>query len=339
MSTYVGLDVSLRETMISVRREGKRVWRGKCPSDPLQLAEQIRLRAPDAKRVVFETGPLSTWFYHALIEQGLPAICIDARHAKAALSMATNKTDANDADALAQLAEVGFYCEVRVKSYDSMLARTLVAGREQLLGAVTQVSNQIRGLMKTFGLVVPKSAGRRFDEHVRRLLSANAELEKIILPLLEAWRGLRTQTAALDRQLLATARKSRTCAVLMTIPGVGAVTASSFVAAVEDPENFRFSRSVGAWLGLTPRRYQSGEVDHSGSISRRGDPRLRGLLYEAAVVILTRHTGDSAIKTWGVGLRERLGFKRAAVAVARKLAVIMHRMLTTGEVFNSAATA
>ena len=101
MNTYVGLDVSLRERMISVRREGKRVWRGKCPSDPLQLAEQIRLRAPDAKRVGFETGPLSPWFYHALIEQGLPAIWIDARHAKAALSMAANKTDANDADALA----------------------------------------------------------------------------------------------------------------------------------------------------------------------------------------------------------------------------------------------
>ena len=173
--------------------------------------------------------------------------------------MATNKTDANDADALAQLA----------------------------------------------GRVLPRGSGQELRQHARA----------------HAGRGARTAPRSGDAG------------------GIGAVTASSFVAAVEDPENFKSSRSVGAWLGLTPRRYQSGEVDHSGSISRRGDPRLRGLLYEAAVVILTRHTGDSAIKTWGIGLRERLGFKRAAVAVARKLAVIMHRMLTTGEVVNSARLA
>ena len=125
MDDYIGLDVSLKETAILVRRGGKRVWRGSCASDPALLAQAIRERAPGAKRVVFETGPLSIWLYHALRAEGLPAICIDARHAKAALDMAPNKTDANDADGLAQLAEVGFYREVRVKQYDSMLTRTL----------------------------------------------------------------------------------------------------------------------------------------------------------------------------------------------------------------------
>lgn len=159
MDEYIGFDVSLKETAVSVRRGGKRVWRGKCASDPALLATVIRKHAPFAKRVVLETGPLSVWFFHALTAEGMPAICIDARHAKAALDMAANKTDANGADGLAHLAEVGFYKEVRVKSFDSMLARTLVAARTRLVRIGTELSNQIRGLMKTFGLVVPPASG------------------------------------------------------------------------------------------------------------------------------------------------------------------------------------
>lgn len=283
---------------------------------------------------MFETGPLSVWFYHALTAEGIPAICIDARHAKAALDMAPNKTDVNDADGLAHLAEVGFYREVRVKSVDSMLVRTSIAARNQMLKMTTQMSNQIRGLMKTFGLVVPKSAGRVFEGHVRDLLTDNIGLTQIIVPLLEAWLGMRARIAELSKQIVASARVSEQCQLLSSIPGVGAVTASSFVAAVEDPENFSKSRSVGAWVGLTTRRYQSGEVDYGGHISRRGDNHLRGLLYEAAVVILTRSTAESALRIWGLKLKERIGFKRAAVAVARKLAVIMHTMLRTGELFD-----
>ena len=170
MGESIGLDVSLKETAISVRRDGKRIWRGKCPSDPSLIAEVVRKRAPEPQRVVFETGPLSVWFYHALQAEGLPAICIDARHAKAALDMAPNKTDANDADGLAHLAEVGFYRAVRVKSYDSMLVRTLVAARSRLVQITTELSNQIRGLMKTFGLVVPRGKGGTFEAEVQRLL-------------------------------------------------------------------------------------------------------------------------------------------------------------------------
>jgi transposase len=339
MDDYIGLDVSLKETAVSVRRDGRRVWRGKCPSDPRLLAEVIRKRAPSAKRVVFETGPLSVWFFHALSAEGLPAICIDARHAKAALDMAPNKTDANDADGLAQLAEVGFYREVRVKGYDSMLARTLVAARTRLVRITTELSNQIRGLMKTFGLIVPPSKGGKFEANVRSLLADREGLELIILPVLAAWRSVRVRAAELGRQLLADARRSRSCQLLMSIPGVGAITATTFTAAIEDPANFRTSRSVGAWLGLTTRRYQSGEVDYDGHISRRGDANLRGLLYEAATVVLTRAHANSSLRAWGLKLREKIGFKRAAVAVARKLAVIMHAMLKSGEVFDRKASA
>jgi transposase len=333
MRDYIGLDVSLKETAISVRRDGKRVWRGKCPSDPGQLAKMIRKHAPAAERVVFETGPLSVWFFHALRAEGLPALCIDARHAKAALDMAPNKTDANDADGLAHLAEVGFYREVRVKGFDSMLARTLVAARTRLVRIATELSNQIRGLMKTFGLIVPRRKGGRFEEEVRHLLSGREDLARLLLPVLEAWRSVRTRAADLTRHLLATARQSDACRLLMSIPGIGAITATAFVTAIEDPENFRKSRSVGAWLGLTTRRYQSGEVDYGGHISRRGDAYMRALLYEAATVILTRTHAESDLRIWGVRLRETIGFKRAAVAVARKLAVIMHAMLKSGELF------
>ena len=339
MEEYIGLDVSMKDTAVSIRRDGKRIWRGKCASDPAVIANLLRKHAASAKRVIFETGPLSVWFYHALCAEGLPAICIDARHAKAALDMAANKTDANDADGLAHLAEVGFYREVRVKGFDSMLTRTLVSARTRLVRITTELSNQIRGLMKTFGLVVPAGKGSKFDEHVRALLDDQKDLAAIVLPVLEAWRSMRLRAAELGRQLIADARKSEACQLLMSIPGVGTVTAICFTTAIEDPNNFKKSRSVGAWLGLTTRRYQSGQVDYDGHISRRGDRHVRSLLYEAATVILTRSSAESGLRTWGLALKERLGFKRAAVAVARKLAVTMHAMLRSGEMFDRTAGA
>jgi transposase len=339
MEEYIGLDVSMKETAVSIRRDGTRIWRGKCASDPTIIADLIRKRAPTVKRIVFETGPLSVWFYHALCAEGLPAVCIDARHAKAALDMAANKTDANDADGLAHLAEVGFFREVRVKGFDSMLTRALVMARTRLVRITTELSNQIRGIMKTFGLLVPAGKGSVFEKNVRSLL-AEQELEglaPIVLPILEAWRSLRIRAVELERRLIADARQNDACRILMSIPGVGAITATSFATAIEDPDNFKKSRSVGAWLGLTTRRYQSGQVDYDGHISRRGDHHLRGLLYEAATVILTRSSANSTLRTWGLALRERIGFKRAAVAVARKLAVTMHAMLKTGELFDRSA--
>ncbi|SMX50674.1 IS110 family transposase [Maliponia aquimaris] len=339
MEEHIGLDVSMKETAVSIRRGGQRVWRGKCVTDPAAIVTLIRKRAPGMRRVVFETGPLSVWLYDAISARGLPAICIDARHAKAALDMAQNKTDANDADGLAHLAEVGFFRAVRVKGFDSMLTRTLVGARNQLTRITTQLSNPIRGVMKTFGLLVPAGKGSKFERNVRNLLVGRTELAAIVLPLLEAWRSIRSQVADLGTQLVATARQNPDSRLLMSIPGIGAVTAKSFVAAIEDPANFRNSRSVGAWVGLTTRRYQSGEVDYDGHISRRGDRHLRWLLYEAAAIILTRVRAESSLRTWGLGLRERLGFKRAAVAVARKQAVIMHAMLKTGAIFDPQAGA
>jgi transposase len=186
---------------------------------------------------------------------------------------------------------------------------------------------------------VPKGAGRVFEANVQNLIADNSGLAQIIVPLLEAWRGVRGRAAELDRQLVAVARESTPCRLLMSIPSVGSVVAASFAAAIEAPENFRTSRSVGAWLGLTTRRYQSGEVDFDVHISRRDDNDLWGLLYQAATVILTRSTADNTLRSWGLKLREKVGFKRAAVAVASKLAVVMHTILKTGELFDRTAGA
>ncbi len=334
MDQYVGLDVSLKETWISVREDRKRIWRGKCRSDPQAVAAAVRQHAPSAVLVVFETGSLSTWFHRDLTAQGLPAVCIDARHAKAALDTAPNKTDANDADGLSLLAEAGFFREVRVKSWEAMRVRTLAGGRAQLIGISTDLSNQIRGVMKTFGLLVRKGGGRIFEANVRALLDGEVALARSVLPLLEAWHAVRVQAAQLDRQLRASARASAACRLMMTAPGVGAVTALSYTTMIENPANFRNSRAVGAFVGLTTRGFQSGEIDYDGHISRRGDRHVRTLLYEAATVLLTRTSSESALRTWGLKLRKKVGFSRTAVAVARKLAVIMHAMWRDARAFD-----
>lgn len=222
MAEYIGLDVLMKETVVSIRREGKRIWRGKCASDPTIIAELVRKHAPAVERIVFETGPLSIWFWHALQAEGLPAICIDARHAAKALDMAPNKTDANDADGLAQLAEIGYFKQLRVKGFGSMLTRTLVAARTRLVRITVELSNQIRGLMKTFGLVASAGRGNVFEQNVRNLLASDAALARIILPLLESWRSLRQRAAELSRQLIGEARHSEGCQILSRSRGSAA---------------------------------------------------------------------------------------------------------------------
>jgi transposase len=335
MKQYVGLDVATEETKIHVvDEEGRRMWRGKCRSHPDAIESTLRRHAPDAVKIGLETGPMTSWLWTELRERKLPMVCLDARQAKKALDMKINKTDANDAEGLAHLVRSGWYCEVRVKSREALLVKALVSARGQLLEMTTSLSNQIRGIMKTFGLVVPKGSGGVFERNVRGLLMGADALTAIVTPLLQVWQTARVQAAQLDRRLVAATRGSATCRRLMTMPGIGAVTAASYAAAVEAPENFACSRAVGAWIGLTPRRYQSGEVDCDGHISRRGDGHLRGLLYEAATCLLTRVRTGSTLRSWGLSLKKRIGFKRAAVALARKMAVVLHAMWQSGADFD-----
>ena len=219
MNQYVGLDVSLEETKIHVLDEaGGRVWRGKCASHPDELETTICKHAPGAVRIGLETGPLTTWLWTELSKRRLPMVCLDARQAQRALDMRANKTDANDADGLAHLVRAGWYKEVRVKSRDAMLSKAVSAARRQLLDISTNLSNQVRGLMKTFGLVVPKGKGRIFEANVRRLLDEEHALAAVVLPLLEAWCAIRNRAAELDRLLLRKVRDDANCRRLMTAP-------------------------------------------------------------------------------------------------------------------------
>jgi len=335
MTHYVGLDVSMKETKLHVLDEaGQRVWRGRCATEPGAIAAAVHRHAPAAARIGLETGPLTTWLWTALTAEGLPMICLDARHAKKALDMKVNKTDANDAEGLAHLVRAGWYREVRVKSRNAMLAKALLRGRSQLLSMSLALENQIRGILKTFGRIVHAGAGGLFEKNVRALITDDGEIAAVIMPLLQARGMARSKCAALDRRLIRSVQEDVTCRMLMTMPGVGPLTAVAYVAALEKPDTFKRSRAVGAWLGLTPRRFQSGEVDYDGHISRRGDGQLRALLYEAASVLLTRVRRESALRRWGLVLWKRLGFKRAATALARRMAVVLHAMWKSGTSFN-----
>jgi len=293
----------------------------------------VQTYAPAAVRIGLETGQLSNWLTLNLRRRGLPVVCLDARHAKAALSLQINKTDANDALGLAQIVRTGWYREVAVKSMDAHTLRMLLVARAQLVSQRQTIANTIRGLLKTFGLVIARGSGGLFAVRVREQISGNDVLVAIVEPLLVVWHAIREQVQMLDRQILARARADGAARQLMTIPGVGVVVALAYTAVIDDPARFRRSASVGAYLGLTPRRYQSGEADTSGHISKCGDALLRAYLFEAATVLLQRHSRASTLKTWGLALAKRIGKRRAKVAVARKLAVIMHRIWSDGSEF------
>lgn len=337
MPIYAALDVSKKTTSIHVVDDtGKCLWRGKAATEPGALAEALAPFGAELVRVGLETGSWTPWLWHGLRERGLPAVCMDARQAKAALSVTINKTDANDARGLAHLLRTGLFREVRVKSWEEMRLRALVRARHALVRTQLDLANTIRGVLRTFGLMLPLSGGARgFEGAVQAHLAERADLAPVVLPLLEVWRTTRAQVKRHDRAVRAAVRADGRCQLLMTAPGVGVMTALSFVAAVGDPGTFRSGRTVAAWIGLTPRRFQSGKLDVSGRISRHGDTLLRTYLYEAAAHVLTRSKKDTALKRWAEGLRARIGFKKATVALARKLAVVLYAMWSSGAAFEA----
>ncbi|CCA92476.1 IS110 family transposase [Novosphingobium sp. PP1Y] len=268
--------------------------------------------------------------------RGVPIVCMDARHANAALRMMPAKTDRNDAVGLAQIVRTGWCKSVHVKSASSHEVRALLATRSQFVQIRCDLENQIRGVLRTFGIVFGKRVGgfaKRAEEIVSGELDASPTIRTVVESLMKARADILAQIRALDTKVRSTARSNATVRHLMTVPGVGVVTALGFVATIDDPARFRRSSSAGAYLGLTPRIYASGETMKAGRISRRGDDFLRRSLYEAANALLTRIDRFSALKSWGLRIAKRGGFKKAKVAVARKLATILHAMWTTGEEF------
>ena len=334
MELYVGLDVSLKETSICVvDGKGEIVSEGTVLSEPAAIAAFIEEKAKGATRIGLETGPTTTWLWHELRALGLPVICIDARHAKAALSMQINKSDRNDAYGLARIMQAGWYKEVQVKSVACHEVRAVLNSRAQLVKIKRDLENQIRGLLKNLGLRIGKAGGNVFHHRAEELVGEHHLLQEAVRPLLAVREIVRREIADLTRKLLALARNNDESRRLMTVPGIGPINALAFCAAIDEPARFQRSRSVGAYFGLTPRRHASGEVDWSGRISKCGDAMVRTYLFEAAGVLLTRVPQWCRLKAWGLRLAKRIGFKKARVAVARKLAVILHRMWRDGTDF------
>ena len=335
MEYYVGLDVSLKQTSICVvDQAGLVVREGVVNTDPETISAYVRSKAPNAVRIGLETGPTSTWLWTELKRLGLPAICIDARHAKAVLKMQINKSDRNDAIGIARIMQTGWFKEVHVKDIDSHSVRALLASRALLVKIKRDLENHVRGLLKNLGLVIGRAKFNVFAVRAEELIEGRPELVAAIRPLLEARDAVGHQVSELDRKVMTLARHDAQIRRFMTVPGVGPITALCFKATIDDPARFARSRSVGAYVGLTSRRYASGEVDWTGRISKCGDAMLRSYLFEAAGVLLTRVPKWSAVNAWGAKLAKRSGLRKAKVAVALKLAVILHRMWIDGTEFN-----
>jgi transposase len=335
MPYFAGLDVSLSLTSVCiVDKTGTTVRELKCPTEAEALCKALAPFAQGLERIGLEAGPLSQHLYSELIDSSFPAICVECRHMARALQAQTlNKTDRNDARGIAQMMRVGLFKAVHVKTDRSQRLKVLLTARKLLKSKLLDVEADLRGVLKNFGLKVGKVTPRTFAARVQELASFDPFIAEVVEPVLVARQAMRDQYDRLHAKLLEAARTDPVCRRLMTMPGVGAVIAMTYRVTVDTPVRFAKSRTVGAHVGLTPRRYQSGEIDWSGRISKAGDPLLRASLYEAAQALMTRVAKPSALRSWAMRLAKRRGRKRAIVALARKMGIILHRMWADGTDF------
>jgi transposase len=334
MEHFAGLDVSVKETSLCIVDGRARIVREvKVESEPEALLDVLTNSAYRFKRIGLEAGPLSQWLFNALAEAGLPVICVETRHMRAVLKAQINKTDRNDARGMAQMMRAGLYRPVHVKTLRSQKLRMLLTHRKLLQSKAISIDNDLRGTLRNFGLKVGVAGARTFEARIRELVADLPDMAVLIEPLLVVRRVLREQLAILHRRLLAIVRGDEVCRRLMSVQGVGPVVALTFRASVDVPARFKNSKSVGAAFGLTPSQYQSGEVSRSGSISKCGDDMMRAMLYEAAHIVLVRTTKWSWLKAWAMKIAKTRGMKKAIVALARRLAVVMHRIWVDGTEF------
>ncbi len=335
MKHYAGLDVSLKEISICVvDQEGQVMARGSVEALPRAVKHWLEERSLTPERMVHESGQLSIWLQRGLIRLGLPAVCIDARKAHKTLSARLNKSDASDAEGLAQLSRTGWFTPVHLRSEEADQLRTLIGARERLVRLRKDLEGHIRGVLKTFGIRMRVVSQGRLRQGFRDQLAQAGRTDPVLATIANgfilAHEVLCVAAADLEKALKAMARANSTARRLMTIPGVGPIVSLSFMALVDDPTRFRKVSDVGAFLGLTPRRHQSGEMDWSGRVSRCGDAAMRGLLFEAASCVIRQVKRFCALKSWAVRLAGKRGFRKAAVATARKIAVLMLTLWKNG---------
>jgi transposase len=334
MNYFAGLDVSLEETAICiVDDEGRIVREARVASEPDALVAFFNALGMTMERVGLEACSLTAWLHQALTEAGIVAICIEARQAKAAMGAMPNKTDRNDARGIAQIMRTGWYRAVHVKTPCCRTWRALLTARRMVVNKRRDVENGVRALLREAGLKVGTPSRKNFATRVGELVADDPVLAALAESLLSVIEVMTREVDRLTKRVLDEVRIEPTCRRLMTVQGVGPFTALAFRATIDRPDRFRRSRDVGAHLGLTPKRYQSGETDVQGRISRCGDELARTALYEAAHSLLIRSTKWSALRAWGMNVAKRRGMARARVAVARKLAVILHRIWADGSEF------
>jgi len=333
MEHFAGLDVSVKLTSLCIVDDAGGIIReAKIESDPDALLQVLKNGAYHFKRIGLEAGPLSQWLFSALAEAGLPVICVETRHMRAALKAQINKTDRNDARGMAQMMRAGLYRPVHVKTVRSQKLRMLLTHRKLLQSKAIAIENDLRATLRNFGLKVGMAGAVKFEARIKELVENIPDLAILVEPLLIVRRTLREQFGIVHRRLLAVVRQDEVCRRLMTVPGVGPVVALTYRSTVDVPARFRNSKAVGAVFGLTPSKYQSGEIDRTGAISRCGDEMMRVMLYEAAQSMLYSRKW-SWLKAWAMQIARRRGIKKAIVALARRLAVVMHRIWVDGTEF------
>jgi transposase len=323
-----------------VDASGKIVREGKVLSEPAALIAWLGSLGFGLSRIGLEAGPLSQWLYAGLRDAGLAVELLETRHVRDAFKAMPVKTDRNDARGIAQLMRLGWFRPVHCKSMAAQETRALLTARKLVQSKLHDIEMSLRGILRGFGLKVGPTTPRRFAERIAELVSGHPSLQVIADALLAVRAVLLREFDGFEKRVRSMARADARAALLMSTPAVGPIVALTYAAAVDDPARFTSSKDAGAHFGLTPRKYQSGETDRSGRISKIGDAAVREALYQAAHVMLTKPVkGCTELKSWAMRLAKRAGMKKAKVALARKLAVIMHRMLADGKPFNSTGTA
>ena len=338
MNYYTGIDVSLEYSSVCVLdSNGKIVREAKVLSEPEALIAWFGSLGFAVERIGLEAGPLSQWLYAAMKEAGLAVELLETRHVRDAFKAMPVKSDRNDARGIAQLMRLGWFRPVHCKSMEAQETRSLLTARKLVQSKLFDVKNSLRGILRGFGLKVGKTTELEFAGRIKELVAGHPHLEMIANSLLAVHEVLRNEFKAFEKKINTIVRSDTRARLLMSAPGVGPIVALTYASAIDDPDRFKSSKQVGAHFGLTPKKYQSGETDYTGRISKIGDSSVRTVLYEAAHVILTKPLkGCSALKSWATRIARRAGMSKAKVALARKLAVIMHRMLAEGKPFNAA---
>jgi transposase len=337
MNHYAGIDVSLEASSVCVMDgAGKVVREGKVASEPQALIGWFGSLGLSLTRIGLEAGPLSQWLYAAMRDAGLAVELLETRHVHNAFKIMPVKTDRKDARGIAELMRLGWFRPVHCKSMEAQETRAMLTARKLVQKGLHEVESSLRGILRGFGLKVGKTTAVRFEARIRELVAGHPSLETVATSMLAVRAALRREFNGFQRQLHAMARSDTRARLLMSTPGVGTIVSLTYACAIDDPARFKSSKIVGAHFGMTPTKYQSGETDRSGRISKNGDASVRAALYEAAHVILTRPVkGCTALKSWAMRIARRAGMNKAKVALARKLAVIMHRMLADGTTFTT----